>query len=79
MTLTWVRDHYDLDKNRYIGDAEKGVAHDDWLVDTITTAELQEVIAACDSHTLLPAYDIPITQFNIQTGAKLKVDGVEVI
>lgn len=79
MTLTWVRDHYDLDKNRYIDDAEKGAAHDDWLADTITTAELQEVIAAWDSHTLLPSYDMPIIQFNIQTCATLKVDGVEVI
>lgn len=59
MTLTWVRDHYDIDKNRYIDDTEKGVAHDDWIVDTITTAELQEVIAANDSQTLLPAYDTP--------------------
>jgi hypothetical protein len=27
----------------------------------------------------VPTYDIPIVQFDIQTGATLKVDGVEVI
>jgi len=59
MTLTWVRDHYDSNKDRYIDDNEKDVAQGDWMADTITTAELQEVIAVCNSHTLLPAYDTP--------------------
>jgi len=68
MTLTWVRDHYDSNKDRYIDDNEKDVAQDDWIADTITTAELQEVIAAGNSHTLLPAYDTPTPSPTFEIG-----------
>ena len=56
VSLTWVRDNYDTNKNRYIDDAEKAAAVADWSIDKITTEELQRVAGAHLDHTLLPEY-----------------------
>jgi len=59
MSLLWVRDNYDTDKSRYIEDDELAVASSDWLDDRITSDEYHEVIAANNSHILLPSYGTP--------------------
>jgi len=56
-SLTWVRDHYDSSKNRYIENQESSQAIDDVVHGKITQEQLDAVIDARDRHTLLPAYD----------------------
>lgn len=88
ITLEWVRDHYDNNpKNRYIDGAEYSMAVFDESRRTITKEQLGAVHAAYDKHILLPDYGGQITimstnhviSFSILNGAKLEVDGVEVI
>ena len=56
VTLEWVRDHYDINKSRYIEKNEKDSAFDDWGRNTISMSEFMNVSDAYDQHTLLPAY-----------------------
>lgn len=86
-TLEWIRDHYDVDKDRYITKSEVGNALDDYFANLITREQFYAVKAAYDSHTLLPAYgfytmsviDGHVISVNIPSGAMLKIEGVEVI
>lgn len=83
VTRTWIRDHYDtINKDRLIEHAELTLAHNDFSDGIITQEQVIAVSDAYNAQWLLPAYDIPSTQsiqFNISSGATLKVDGVEVI
>ena len=56
VTLVWVRDHYDKNKDRYIDRYEVSPASYDLAVGTITQEQLDAVEAAWEDGTLLPAY-----------------------
>jgi hypothetical protein len=55
VTLEWVRDHYDANKNRYIESDEVDNASADYPA-KITMEQLFAVIDASANRTLLPAY-----------------------
>jgi len=55
-SLTWVRDHYDADRNRYINSTESERAFDDGNDGRISSAQADAVVRAWDRHTQLPAY-----------------------
>ena len=86
-TLEWVRDHYDVDKDRRINNDEKNKAFTDWTDGNITINEFKDVLTAFDNQTLLPDYgfytmsvsDEHVISVDLPIGASLKVDGVEVI
>ena len=59
VTLEWVRDHYDANKDRYIDNDEQKKAVYDRMDVLITQEQLVAVIAAYNDHTLLPAYSTP--------------------
>lgn len=85
VSLSWVRDHYDKDRSRYIEEDERKIAFSDWLAERITPSEYSAVLDAHSSHTLLPSYGGPaptaidVISINIPTGATLKVDGITII
>ena len=56
VTLTWIRDNYDTDKNRYISADELAVAEADWHDNKITMDQFAAVMNAKAGHILLPAY-----------------------
>ena len=56
VTLKWVRDHYDKNKDRYIDRYEVSPASYDLAVGTITQEQYDAVEAAWKDGTLLPAY-----------------------
>ena len=58
VTLLWIRDHYDANKNCYIDESEATAASADYP-DKITMEELFAVLDAHDLHTPLPAYTTP--------------------
>ena len=59
VTLEWVRDNYDANKNRYIDDAEIPLAEDHWNDGIITDEQYDAVASACSAHIRLPAYTTP--------------------
>jgi hypothetical protein len=59
VTLEWVRDHYDANKNRYIDDAEIPLAEDHWNDGIITDEQYDAVSSVWSAHILLPAYEAP--------------------
>ena len=87
VTLEWIRDHYDADRNRRIDNDEKNKAFTDWNAGKINIVEFTGVLAAFDNNTLLPDYgfytmsvsDGHVISVNIPSGATLKIEGVEVI
>ena len=88
VTLEWVRDHYDSSKDRHIDKNEALKAMNDLIYSgSITREQFDAVKLAYDNNTLLPAYSNGqqyavtehVTSINIQIGAMLKVNGVEVI
>ena len=85
VTLEWIRDNYDTNKNRYMDRDETMSAVNDFYSNMISMEQVGAVRDAFDAHTLLPAYGgafqtlSNVTTLNIPTGATLKVDGVEVI
>ena len=82
VTLTWVRDNYDNNKNRYIDDSEEAQANEDWYASKITDEQASMVNYAHATQTLLPAYptaEYAITFASVPAGAALNVDGVEII
>lgn len=56
VTLTWVRDNYDVNKTRYIDRNEFYRAEEDHRGGDITEEQLDAVHTAEVNHTLLPAY-----------------------
>ena len=75
VTLEWVRDHYDINKSRYIEKNEKDSALDDWTAGTILALEFTKVLDAYNYHTLLPAYGGTqhAVSFIIPSGATITV------
>ena len=57
VTLEWVRDNYDVNKNRYIDDTELNQSVYDYTGGGITKDQYLAVKDAFDKKTLLPAYD----------------------
>jgi len=56
VTLEWVRDNYDKDKDRYINNAEVSLAQFDWSNGTIDNEQISMVEFIWSTHTLLPEY-----------------------
>jgi hypothetical protein len=56
VTLEWIRDRYDADKDRYIDVSENWKAAQDYNAGRITTEQQKAVQSAYTNHTLLPAY-----------------------
>jgi len=59
VTLTWVRDHYDSIKDRYIDKDEVKQVIYDFNDGTITKEQMDAALDAWRNHVLLPAYDTP--------------------
>lgn len=57
VTLIWIRDHYDANKNRFIDASENKQAIYDFNVGKITRDQMAAVVAAHTDRTHLPAYD----------------------
>jgi len=83
VTLTWVRDHYDSGKDRYIDQDEVKQVIYDYNGKEITKEQMDAALDAWRGHVLLPAYSTPTTEqgvsFNVPTGSILKIGGVEII
>lgn len=76
-SLTWIRDKYDTNKNRYIEKDEAVNSLNDRLAGRITVAEYEAVQAVYVMKTLLPAYTTKlssakgkIVNFSYPTSAK---------
>lgn len=60
VTLEWVRDNYDANKDGYIDHDESMTARTDYFTHkTITGEQVTAVIRAYNDHTKLPAYTTP--------------------
>ena len=60
VTLLWIRDHYDSNKDRHIDKTEAIKAMNDLIYSgSITKEQFDAVKLAYDNNTLLPAYDTP--------------------
>jgi len=60
VTLEWIRDRYDANKDSYIDKSETAKALNDYLsAKTITKEQYDAVQLAYDNQTLLPAYPTP--------------------
>lgn len=77
VSLTWVRDNYDINRNRYIDQSEATTAEDDFYHESkISEEQLGVVYDAYENHTLLPAYATPaaaegsIVNFNYPSSAE---------
>jgi len=67
VTLEWVRDNYDSDKSRRINSLEKNKAYVDYGSGKISSEQMNAVLSAYTSQTLLPAYSTPPTPPNMET------------
>lgn len=56
VTLTWIRDNFDLNKNRRIDKPENDHAKDEWDAGRITKEQYSAVLQAYFNNTLLPEY-----------------------
>ena len=61
VSLTWIRDNFDANKNRYIDADEADNAKAAWQEGRIDNAQFGAVIDAYDDHTRLPAYGTTAT------------------
>ena len=86
VTLTWIRDNFDANKNRYIDAEEVDDARDGWLANRINQEQFGAVINAYYDRTLLPEYGTAIPHavmrsvtFVVPNGAALKVGSIVVV
>ena len=59
MSLEWIRDNYDVNKDRHIENDERLAAYADYMAGNITYPQYLDVFTAYMDGTLLPEYDTP--------------------
>ena len=83
VTLEWIRDNYDANRDRLIDDSESQNAVNDLHDKKITIVQLGAVLDAENNGTLLPAYtstpSMHIIKIEMPSDGKLRVDGVEIV